>query len=152
MEVKLSHSLKDTASLLSMSCRIGGGDEEVIHIDNQLSFSDHVLEQVIHELLECGRGVAKAEEHDSRFKESFVGDEGRLPLVTIFDMNIVIPSMNIKLSEVASIFQLVHEIRDERKVVGIAGGVFIEVSVVLTGVEFSIFPFHKEERGHLKGI
>ena len=46
---------------------------------------------IIHEPLEYGRGVGKTKEHDSRFEEAFVGDKGGLPLVTIFDVNIVIP-------------------------------------------------------------
>ena len=44
-----------------------------------------------------------------------MGDEGRLPLVAIFDTDIVISPMNIKLGEVASIFQLVHEVGNERE-------------------------------------
>ena len=87
---------------------VRGGDKEVIHVDDQPSFSNHVLEGVIHESLECGGRVAKTEEHDGGFKKSFVGDEGRLPLVTILDADIVVPPTNIEFSEVASIFQLVH--------------------------------------------
>ena len=81
-----------------------------------------------------------------------MGDEGHLPLVTILDADIVVPPMNIELSEVASVFQLVHKVGDERKGVGIAGGMFIEVSVVLAGVEFTIFLFDKEEAGYLGGV
>ena len=88
-----------------MGLRVGGGNKEVIHVDDKLSFSDHVSEQVIHEPLECGRGVAKAKEHDCWFEESFVGDKGSLLLVTIFDADIIVSPMNVKLSEVASIFQ-----------------------------------------------
>ena len=103
-------------------------------------------------MLECGGGVAKAEEHDSRFEESFVGDESRLPLVTILDVDIVVPPTDIKFGEVTSIFQLVNEIRNERKGVGVVGGVFVEVPVILARMEFSIFLFDKEEGGHLGGI
>ena len=110
MEVKLSHSLEDVASSLSVGCRIGEGNEEVIYVDDKLSFCDHVLEGVIHELLKCGRGVAKAEEHDCWFKESFVSDKSCLPLVTIFDADVVVSPTNIEFSEVASVFQLVHKV------------------------------------------
>ena len=139
-------------SLFGVGCRIRGGNKEVIHVDDEPSFCDHVSERVIHESLECGRGVAKAKEHDSQFKESFVGDEGCLPLVAILDMDIVVSPTNVKLSEVASIFQLVHKVGNERKGVGIAGGVFIEVSVVLAGAEFTILLLDKEERGCLRGV
>ena len=152
MEVKLGHSLEDMAGLLSVGLLVQGGDEEVIHVDNQPSFSDHVSEGVIHETLEHSGGVAKAEEHDGGFKEAFVSDEGRLPLVTILDADVVVPLTNIKLGEVASIFQLVHEVGDKREGVGVAGGVFVEVTIVLAGAEFAIFLFDKEERGCLGGI
>ena len=152
MEVELGHSLEDTASPLSMGFRVRGGNEEVIHIDDEPSLSDHILEGVVHESLECSGGVAKTEEHDRRFKEPFVGDKGRLPLVTIFDVDVVVSPTNIELSEVASVFQLVHEVRDERKGVGIVGGVFVEVSVILAGTEFSIFLFDEEEGGCLGGV
>ena len=152
MKVELSHSLEDAAGSLSVGFHVRGGNKEVVHIDDEPSFSDHVSEQVVHEPLECGGGVAKTKEHDSGFKESLVGDEGCLPLMTIFDVDIVVPPSNIKLSEVVSIFQLVHEVGDEGKGIGILGGVFIEVSVVLTRAEFSIFLFDKEERGRLGGV
>ena len=81
-----------------------------------------------------------------------MGDEGCLPLVTILDVDVVVPPMNIELGEVASVFQLVHKVGDERKEIGIAGSVFIEVSVVLAGVEFAIFLLDKEERRCLGGV
>ena len=152
MKVKLGHALEDMAGSLSVGFGVRRGDEKVIHVNDESSLSDHVLEGVIHEALECSRGVAKAKEHDSGFKGSFVGDEGSLPLVTIFDADIVVPPMNIKLGEVASVFQLVHEVRDEREGVGVAGGVFIEVAVVLAGVEFTVFLLDKEERGCLEEV
>ena len=107
MKVEFGHVLEDTTGPFSVGFGVRGGDEEVVHIDDEPSFSDHVLEGVIHESLECGRGIAKAEEHDGGFEESFVGDEGRLPLVTIFDMDVVVPLTDIKLGEVAGVFQLV---------------------------------------------
>ena len=44
VEVKLSHSLKDTASPFRVGLRVGGGGEKVIHVDDQPSFSDRVSE------------------------------------------------------------------------------------------------------------
>ena len=51
-----------------------------------------------------------------------------------------------------SVFQLVHEVGNEREGVGVAGGVFVEVVVVLAGVEFTVFLFDKEEKGCLGGV
>ena len=81
-----------------------------------------------------------------------MGDESCLPLVTILDADVVVSPTNIKLGEVASIFQLVHEVGNERKRVGVTGGIFIEVSVILARTKFSILLLDKEERGRLGGI
>ena len=81
-----------------------------------------------------------------------MGDEGGLPLMPILDLDVVVPLLNIKLSKISSIFQLVNEVRDERKRVGIMGGVFIEIATVLTRVKFIILLFNKEERCHIHKI
>ena len=104
MKVELHHSLKDTASLLGVGFQVRGGDKEVVHIDNEPSFSDHVSERVIYEPLEHSGGVAETKEHDRWFEESLVGDEGCLPLVTILDTDIIVSPSNIEFGKVASIF------------------------------------------------
>ena len=43
-------------------------DKEVIHIDDEPPFSDHVMKGVIHESLKCGWRVSESEEHDGGFK------------------------------------------------------------------------------------
>ena len=78
---------------------IRGVDKKVIHVNDKPSFSDHVVERVVHELLEGSRGVGKAKEHYCRFKQPFISDESGFPLVAIFDLHIVIPPANIKLGE-----------------------------------------------------
>ena len=134
-----------------MGLRVGGGNEEVVHVDDEPSFSNHVLEGVIHESLECSGRVAETKEHDSRFKESFVSNEGHFLLMTVFDVDIIVPPMNVEFGEVVSDFQLVDKVGDERKGVVIVGGVFIKVLVVLTGAKFAILLFDKEEGRCLGG-
>ena len=136
----------------SMGFWVRRSDEEVIHVDDKLSFSNHVSEGVVHESLECGGGVAETKEYHCGFEESFVCDEGCFPLVAVLNMDIVVSPTNIKLGEVANVFQLVHEVRDEREGVDIMGGVFVEVAVVLTRVELVILLFDKEEEGGLEGV
>ena len=103
MKVEFSHALEDMTGSFSVSFGVRGGDEEVIHVDDKPPFSDHVLERVIHESLEHGRGIAKAKEHDGGFEESFVGDEGRFPLVAILDADIVVPPMDVELGEMVGV-------------------------------------------------
>ena len=47
---------------------IKGEYEEIIHVDDKPSFSNHISEEVIHEVLEYGGGVVETKEHDSGFK------------------------------------------------------------------------------------
>ena len=47
-------------------------------------------------MLKGGRGVGETKEHDCRFEENFVGDEGSFPLVSILDMNIVVSPLYIE--------------------------------------------------------
>jgi hypothetical protein len=131
---------------------IGGENEEVIHIDDEPSFSDHVSEGVIHESLEGRGGVGKSEEHYRGFKEAFVGDEGGLPLVSIFDSDIVVSPSNVELSERLGVPEFVNEVGDEGKGVGVMDRVFIDVTVVLAGSESSILFLDEEEGSGLRGV
>ena len=51
-----------------MSGFIKGEYEEIVHVDDKPSFSNHVSEGIVHETLECGRGVVETEEYDGGFK------------------------------------------------------------------------------------
>ena len=82
---------------------VRGVDEEVVHIDDEPSFSNHIAEGVVHETLEGGGGVGEPEEHHGGFEEASVGDEGCVPLVTILDSYIVISPLDVELSENFSI-------------------------------------------------
>ena len=152
MKVKFSHPLENVAGSLCVGPRVRRGNKEIVHVDDKPSLSNHVSERVIHESLEYGGGIVKAKEHNGGFEESFVSDEGCLPLMAILDVDIIVSPMNVELCEVVSVFQLIHKVGDEREGVGIVGGMFVEVSVVLTGVEFAVLLFDKEERGHLREV
>ena len=99
MEVKVHHPLEDLLGSFGMGGIVGGEDKKIIHVDDQPSFGNHVSERVIHELLKCCQGVAKTEEHNRWFKKSAVSDECGLPLVSIFDSNIVVPPSHVELGE-----------------------------------------------------
>ena len=78
-----------------------------------------------------------------------MGDEGRLPLVTVLDPYVVVPPANVKLGEHFGISEFVYEVGDEGKGVSIANGVFVDIAVVLAGTESTIFLFDKKEGGGL---
>ena len=75
--------------------------------------------------MECGGGVVETKEHNSRFEQSPVSDEGHLPLVPIFDAYVVVTPSNVKFSEVFGISEFVNEVRNEGKGIGISDGVFV---------------------------
>ena len=152
MQVELSHALEDMFGAFLMSRGVGGEDEEVVHIDDEPFFRDHVTEGVVHEPLKGGRGVGEVKEHDGGFKEAFVGDKGSLPLVSVLDSNIVVSPSDIKFGEYFGIFELINEVRDQREGISISDSVFIEVSIVLTGAESSILFLYEEEGGGLGGV
>ena len=145
MEVELSHTLQDAFGAFLMEGSVGGVDEEIIHVDNEPSFSNHVAEGVVHESLKGGGGVGKSEEHYGWFKEPLVGNEGGFPLVTILDPYVVVPPPNIELGKDLSVSQLIYEVRDEGKWVGVSDSVFVHIAIVLAGAESSILLFDKEE-------
>ena len=64
IEVKLSHPLEDVVGSLCVGPWVGGGDKKVIHVDDKPSFSNHISDGVIHELLKCSGRVTKAKEHN----------------------------------------------------------------------------------------
>ena len=45
--------------------------------------------------------------------------------MSILDVDIVVPPLNVKLGEMFHIFELVNEVGDEREGVGILDGMFI---------------------------
>ena len=85
-------------------------DEEVVHVDDEPSFCNHIPERVGHELLESGGGVGHAEEHNHGFVESPVGNESGFPLVSILDLDVVISPLYVKLGEDLGIFEFVDEV------------------------------------------
>jgi len=67
----------------------------------------------------------------------------------MMDTNVIVSPTNVELGEVASIMQLVDEVRDEGKRSCILDSDIIKTSIVLDRVEFAILLVYKEEgAGH----
>ena len=99
-----------------------------------------------------GGGVGHAEEHDSGFVKSSVGDEGGFPLVAFFYLDIVISPLHIKLGEDLGVFKFVDEVGDQGEGICISNSMAVEISVILARSEASILFFDKEERRGLGGF
>ena len=50
--------------------RVIGKYQDVIQVHHNMSFIDHVGENIVHECLESGWGIAKSKGHDCWFKQS----------------------------------------------------------------------------------
>jgi hypothetical protein len=126
-------------------------DEDVIHVYNHPSFPDVFLENRIHHSLEGGGGVGETKKHYRRFEKTFISDEGGLPLVSIFDSDVIVSPSYVYFGEIFCSFEFIEEVGDSGKRVGVADRGFVELSVVLAGAEGSVLLFDKEERGGLRG-
>ena len=104
---------------------------QVIHINLEPSFGDHVGENMIHERLKSRRGIAESKEHYSGFKEAERGDERCFPLVFLPDANVVITPSNIKLGEQSRVLHIINQLRDEGERIPIANSVGVEISIIL---------------------
>ena len=95
MKVFLSHSLKNLFSpflafLLSL-CEY----KDMVHVDNESSFSNHISEGGVHEGLEHGRGVTLSKEHYQGFIEAIRSDKCCLPFISLFDLNVVVSPSDV---------------------------------------------------------
>jgi len=66
-----------------------GEDQDVVQIDHHNTFCYEVPEDVIHHGLEGGWTVSHSKEHYQGFEQASIGSEGRLPLVSGLNANIV---------------------------------------------------------------
>ena len=100
------------SGLLDIVVYFLGEDKDVVHIDDDPSFAGFKYEEVVHHKLKGGRRVAESKKHYGGFKESFVGFEGRFPLISIFDTDIVISPSDVQFGEIFGAFEFVNEFGD----------------------------------------
>ena len=99
-ETVFSQAGEDATSSLVVQCEvIFGMDPQVVHIDLEPPFGNHIGENMIHEHLKSRRGIAESKKHYGGFEEAERGDERCFPLVFLPDANVVITPSNIKFSE-----------------------------------------------------
>ena len=93
-------------------------------------------------------------EHNCQLEQSLMGDEGCLPLVSITNVNVVVPPSDIQLGEDLGVFNLVNEVCDEGQEICIFDGVTTDILIVLAWSEGigCILPINEEEGCGLRGI
>jgi len=90
-----------------------GEDQDVVQVDHHNTFHYEVSEDVVHHGLEGGQTVSHFKEHYQGFEQALIGSEGRLPLISRLNANIVETPMDIQLGEVSGPTELGHEFGDQ---------------------------------------
>jgi hypothetical protein len=104
-------------------------------------------EDIIHHILESGRGVVEAKGHNAPLETTHGGVEGGFPFVSVLDANVVVTGSNIQLGKFGTSFPLVQEFRDEQKRIRNFYCDIVELSVVDNHSFLSIFLVDEEAGG-----
>ena len=65
-------------------------NSQIIHIDFEPFFYDHIRKDIVHECLEHWWGITETKEHDSGLKKVEGGNEHGLPLVFLPNVNVIV--------------------------------------------------------------
>jgi hypothetical protein len=120
-----------------MCGEIIGKDQKVVHIDHKPSFVDFLLESSVHVGLECGRWIAKSEEHDIWFVKTKFSSKGGFSSVIGVNPDIVIPGMHVHFREIFCTMKACNKRKWEREGICVLNCPIIDVPVILTGSEAS---------------
>jgi hypothetical protein len=110
---------------------VGSVDEDVIHVDSDISFVYEVSKDVIHHGLKCHRGIGESEEHDHGFKEPLICFKCSLPLVSIMDADIIVAPSYVELHEQRVASDAINEFGDEGQWIAVADCKGIQLPIVL---------------------
>ena len=106
---------------------------DIIHVYQEPSLSDLLTEDRVHHGLKGSGRVGEAEEHDCGFEQSFVSEEGCLPLITFFDSDIIIAPADVEGCEESAAAEAVDDLQDEWGYIAIPDSPLVNGSVVLNG-------------------
>src|ERR1700677_2947525 len=115
-----------------MFLEILGENENIIHVDDDVSFVNKVFQNGIHHGLERGGRISKSEEHDRQFKAASICGKGGFPFVSFLDAKIVVSPPKIHLGEEFRTSEFVDEFGDEGKGIIILNGVRVKITIILT--------------------
>jgi hypothetical protein len=104
-------------------------DQDVIE-EHQDKHSDEVVEDVVHESLECCRCIGEAERHDQKLKMAVVRAKRSLLLIGRLHAHLVVPTVEVELGEEAGATELVEEFIHHRNWKHVADRLGVERAVV----------------------
>lgn len=123
---KALKNLPDFGSVLHW---VVGEDQDVVQIDENVDVK-HVVEDVVHEVLEYGRSIRQAEWHDEAFEVTVAGAESSLPFFAFFNANEIVCSAEVEFSENTCISESVQSFRNEGQWISVLDCNIIESSIV----------------------
>ncbi|KAG5349114.1 hypothetical protein C0989_005821 [Termitomyces sp. Mn162] len=146
VELVLAEAFQNKTSDPIVFLQCFGVDEDVVKVHADYTFYNEVPEDVIHHGLEGGWAVGETKEHNKWLKQSPVGPEGHLPLISLLNVHIVVTPLDIQFSEVLCTLEVVDELGNGRKRVAILYHHGIEYPIVLDQSEGAILLFDEEDQ------
>ena len=118
----------------------------IVEVDHYEDIS-HVSEDVIHESLECSRGISESHRHNQEFEQAILGAKGCFPLVASSDMHIVVASMQVEFGIDLGAAEMFKEVGDKWDWVPILPGELVEIPKVDTELQGPIFLLGEQDWG-----
>ena len=85
-------------------------------------YIQEVTKNVVHESLECGRGIGQPERHDKPFKGAVMGPKGGFPFVTFCNADQIISVPEVNCGVKAGFARRGQEVGNERKWISVLFG------------------------------
>ncbi|KAG6863343.1 hypothetical protein C0993_011909 [Termitomyces sp. T159_Od127] len=146
VELMLAEAFQDLVCNLVVLLKRVSVDEDVVKVYAHYTLHDEVPKDVIHHCLKSGRTVGESKEHDEGFKQSTIGSEGSLPLVSFLNVHIVVALLDVQFGEVPHPLEVIDELGDEGERVAILHHHGIKDPVVLDWPEQAILLFDEEDQ------
>src|ERR1700677_4896371 len=130
-----------------MFLEILGEKENIIHVDDDVSFVNKIFQDGVHHSLERGGRIGKSEEHDCRFKAASICSKGGFPFVSFLDAKIVVSPPKIHLGEEFRTTEFVDKFGNKGKGIIVLNGVRVKITVILARSQASAVGFRNIKEG-----
>src|ERR1700677_1427637 len=114
-----------------MFLEILGENENIVHVDDDVSFVNEVFQNGVHHGLERGGRIGESEEHDRWLKAASIGGKGGFPFVSFLDAKIVVSPPKIHLGEEFRTTEFVDEFGNKGKRIIVFNGVRVKITIIL---------------------
>ncbi|KAG5335312.1 hypothetical protein C0989_001470 [Termitomyces sp. Mn162] len=145
MKVILLESFQDAADMFWMLCRQIQVDQDVVQVHSNENVV-HVMEDVIHEVLEGGGGVSHSKGHHKVLKEAIAGAKGGLPFMFQSDPDVVVAGAEVYLYVYLGTAETVNKISNQGEGILVFFSDFVESPIIHAESEQSILLLGKQDQ------